>query len=109
MTLHHPVLTSGLLSAAVAIALMAAVGLWVMRGPFNKLHYVAPVSLLSSVLIAVAVIVERPLTPSTVKVIVIAFLLFVSGPVTTHLTARAARHRRVRKLDIKREEAGTRS
>ena len=109
MTLNHPVFTACILGAAVTIALLAAGGFWLMRGAFNKLHYVAPVTLFSTVLVALAVVVEHPAAPATAKVVATALLLVVGGPVVTHLTARAARHRRRGELDIKQEEAGSRS
>ncbi len=81
------------LAAAVLIVLASSVGVLVMRGAFNKLHYVAPVTTVAPVLIALAVLAQSGLSADSAQAwLAIAFLV-VAGPFLSHATVRAARTR----------------
>lgn len=77
----------------VGIELLGCLGVLVMRGVYDRLHYTGPASL-GAVLIAAAVVVREGLISqiSTKAVLTAAILLAVS-PILVHVTARSARLR----------------
>ena len=82
-----------LLYAAVATGLFSAIGLLVMKGLNERLHYLAPPSTLTVFLIAAAIAVQEGFSQATAKAILSAVALALMNPVLTHATARAARIR----------------
>ena len=82
-----------LLYAAVATGLFSAIGLLVMKGLNDRLHYLGPPSTLGVFLIAAAIAVQEGLSAATTKAMLIAAALAVMNAVLTHATARAARVR----------------
>ena len=87
-----PIITV-LLYVAVATAIFSAIGLLVMKGLNENLHYLGPLSTLSVFLIAAAIAVEEGWSVATTKAILCAVALALMNPVLTHATARAARIR----------------
>jgi multicomponent Na+:H+ antiporter subunit G len=83
------VLTVGVLLFALTTA-----GLLVARGLLDRIHYLAPGTLIGSVAITLAVLVHEGFTQAGVKAILIMILLVFSNPVLSHATARAYRIRR---------------
>ena len=79
--------------AAVAIALFSTLGLLVMKGVNERLHYLAPPSSLSAFFIAAAIALEEGWSEATIKAILSAVALALMNAVLTHATARAARIR----------------
>ena len=86
-------ITNILLYAAVATALFSTVGLLVMKGVNERLHYLAPPSTVSVSLIAVAIALQEGLSQATTKAALSAVALALMNAVLTHATARAARIR----------------
>jgi monovalent cation/proton antiporter MnhG/PhaG subunit len=82
-----------LLGVGVASVLISCLGVLVMREALDRLHYTAPASTVAPVLIAVAVLVEEPLSSAGIKAVMVAVLIVVTTPALTHATARAARIR----------------
>jgi monovalent cation/proton antiporter MnhG/PhaG subunit len=82
-----------LLGLAVAVVLMASLGVLVMRDVYQKLHFVTPISLIAPALVAVAVLVQQGYSENTVETWLVLLFLFVAGPFLTHATIRAARIR----------------
>ena len=82
-----------LLYAAVVTALLSAIGLLVMKSVNERLHYLAPVSTISTFLIAVAIFIQEGLSEASAKSLMSALALALMNPVLTHATARAARIR----------------
>jgi multisubunit Na+/H+ antiporter MnhG subunit len=80
----------GLLAIAVAVELIACFGVSVMRGTYDRLHYLAPTSL-GAVLIAAAIWVREGPSMIALKATLIAAFLLVSSPALAHVTVRAAR------------------
>jgi multisubunit Na+/H+ antiporter MnhG subunit len=79
-----------LLGMGVALELVSALGVALMGGVYDRLHYVAP-SALGAVLIVAAIWVrEGPSTIALEGTLLAAFLL-VCSPALAHGTARAAR------------------
>jgi multicomponent Na+:H+ antiporter subunit G len=83
-----------LLVLGVGIELACCVGVLVMRGVYDKLHYTAPASTLGALAIAGAVLLRESLVQFGIKALLVALALLVTNPVLSHATARAARIRR---------------
>jgi multicomponent Na+:H+ antiporter subunit G len=64
-----------------------------MQGTQNKLHFLAPVSVVGAGAIAVAVVVERLFDTRGVKALLVFGILAVLNPVLVHATSRATRAR----------------
>lgn len=82
-----------LLALGVGAALMSAVGLLASRSPYDQLHFTGPVTVISPIAIAAAVLVEEPLSSAGIKAVLVALFMVATGPVLIHATARAARIR----------------
>jgi len=80
-----------LLAVGVGVAVAATAGVLLMRNPLDRLHYVTPVSVVSAVVLAVAVVVKESFDARGLKAILVAVTLLFLGPVLTQATARAAR------------------
>jgi monovalent cation/proton antiporter MnhG/PhaG subunit len=83
---------SVVLFAGVAILLLCALGLLVMRSPYDRLHY-ASASAWGVTLLAVAIFVQESWSLIADKALLAAFVLVICGPALAHATARAARMR----------------
>jgi monovalent cation/proton antiporter MnhG/PhaG subunit len=87
------ILVAVLLILGVGIELVCCLGVLVMRGVYDRLHYTGPASF-GAVLIAAAVVIrEGLLSQIGAKAVLIAVVLLVVSPVLVHVTARAARLR----------------
>ena len=87
------VLVTVLLVVAVLAVLISCLGMLVMRDALDQLHFTAPAATIAPVAVAVAVLLEEPLSSAGVKAVIVAVLLIVTTPVLSHATARAARIR----------------
>jgi multicomponent Na+:H+ antiporter subunit G len=83
---------SVLLFAGVALAVLAALGVVLMRDAFERLHFLAPASL-SAGCVAAAVVVQESFSLIGNKAIALAVFLLVTSPVLGHVTARALYNR----------------
>lgn len=82
-----------LLGLAVAVVLASSVGVMVMRDTYQKLHYLAPASIVAPVLVALAVLVHQGYSQNTTETWLTLLFVVIGSPVLTHATARAARIR----------------
>jgi multicomponent Na+:H+ antiporter subunit G len=87
------ILVAVLLVVAVVAVLISCIGMVVMRDALDQLHFTAPAATIAPVAVAVAVLLEEPLSSAGVKAVIVAVLLIVTTPVLSHATARAARIR----------------
>lgn len=82
-----------LVAFLVLLVLLAAgvssLGVLVARDAFDRLHYLGPVTIVGSLAVLLAVLVQEGFTSMTGKVAVVALILLATGPVTTHAIARA--------------------
>lgn len=79
-----------LLGTAVVVAALSCIGIHVMRTAMQRLHYIGPLTMVSPVLIGVAIAIARnSYSGAGFKALFIAAVLVVFGPVLTHQTARA--------------------
>jgi multisubunit Na+/H+ antiporter MnhG subunit len=82
-----------LLAGGVAVQLLSCVGLLVAASPLDRLHLVAPATVLGGPLVCAAVLVNESFSLGGVHAIVIGATLLATGPVITHVIARAVRLR----------------
>jgi multisubunit Na+/H+ antiporter MnhG subunit len=82
-----------LLAVGVASAVLSVLGVAVMRDAYDRLHYLAPVSLVGSLAVATAVVVKEALNARGIKALIVAAALAGLNPLLVHATARAARVR----------------
>lgn len=82
-----------LLVAGVAVLVMSCLGVLLVAGAYEKLHFAAPASSLGGLLVGVALAVQVATFTSAVKDLFTVLVLAVTGPVVTTATARAVRAR----------------
>ena len=78
-----------LLFTGVALELAAALGVVVMRGVMQRLHY-AGLAMVGTIPIAAAVVVRESFTLASFGPLLLVVYLLASAPVLAHVTARAA-------------------
>ena len=86
-----------LLVLATVVCLLSSIGILVMRGVYDKLHYLAPAAILGTGAVVAAVIVEEGFGSSAIKALLVLLVMLISNPVLTHAAARANRLRERRK------------
>ena len=79
-----------LLVAGVALMLLSCLGLVVMRGTLDRLHYAAPAGF-GALLVAIAITVEESFSLIGNKALAVGVFVVLSGIVLVHVTARAVR------------------
>jgi monovalent cation/proton antiporter MnhG/PhaG subunit len=87
------VIAGVLLFGGVAVLLLCAIGVVVMRDSLDRLHCASAASF-GVLLIAVGVVVQESFSLIGNKALAIAVLLLVTNPVLAHATARTIRIRR---------------
>jgi multisubunit Na+/H+ antiporter MnhG subunit len=99
------VVVAVLVVIAVLAGALSCVGVLVARSPYDSLHFTAPASVVSPVLLAIAVVIEEGIgSQAGIKSILVALLLIVLNTVLVHATARAARIRAAGKWTLEPEE-----
>jgi len=83
-----------LLGLAVAVALAATLGVITARDNLDRLHFLTPVSIVSTGLVAVAVVTREALDARGLKALMVVGAFCLLGPVLNQATARALRVRR---------------
>lgn len=83
------VIASILLALSVFFAVIGAIGMWLMRDPYQRLHYITLPCSVSSGLLTVAVLLHDPQKQAAAKVALVALVLFLMNGVVTQATARA--------------------
>lgn len=86
------VLAALLMFAGVAVRALCCVGVARMPSALAALHYASPAGV-AAVLIAAGLLVREGLSQASGRGLMVAGLLFVSGPVVTHVSARAVARR----------------
>lgn len=86
-------LALALLWAGVGIAVLAAVRAVLARTPYNRLHYLTPVTTMANPLIALALAIDTGWHMASIEILVISALLAASGPVLGAATMRVAAQR----------------
>jgi multisubunit Na+/H+ antiporter MnhG subunit len=102
------VVVAGLVGVAVLIGVLSCVGVFVSRDPYDSLHFTGPASVVSPVLIAIAIVIEEGIgSQAGIKSILVALLLIVLNTVLVHATARAARIRAAGRWQLEPDEKAT--
>lgn len=83
------VLVDLLLGLAVAVVLISAAGVLLMRDAYQKVHYVTPISVVAPVLTGLAIGVQSGWTISTGQSWLVVALMVIASPVLAHATVRA--------------------
>ena len=102
--MHHWLIASILVWAAVAIAVIYSVGVAVMRSALERLHFSAIITTFSAWLMVVAVWLDDPNWQARLKVICVAVILGVMNSILSHATARAIRIRQAKHFEPQRED-----
>jgi multisubunit Na+/H+ antiporter MnhG subunit len=89
-----------LLVGGVVVQVLACVGVLVARTTLDRLHLVAPASVAGATLVCAAIVVNESLSQGGIHAIVTGAILLATGPVLTHVTARAARIRATQGLVV---------
>ncbi|HEX8947599.1 MAG TPA: monovalent cation/H(+) antiporter subunit G [Dissulfurispiraceae bacterium] len=86
-----------LLALGAAVSLACSIGVMVMRGVYDKLHYLAPAGIIGTASVAAAIILrEGVLSQAGIKSFLVFLVLLISGPVITQAASRAERVRAMR-------------
>jgi multisubunit Na+/H+ antiporter MnhG subunit len=96
--------TGVLVALAFLSVLLSSAGLVAAKTGWDKLHYTGPANIVGPVAIAAAVLVEDSVTSASVKAVLAAVVLLVTGPALVHATGRAARVREHGRFVILSEE-----
>ena len=83
-----------LLGFAALVLLLSVVGLFAMRDPVDKLHYVTPATTLAPIAIALAIAIEDGLTSQAgLKSLCVALAIVATSPIVSYATLRAIQTR----------------
>ena len=93
-----------LLGVGAGLELLCCLGIFLVRDVFDRLHYAMAATTLGPILIAAAIVVRESLTQPGINAILVAALLFLLGPVVATATARAARMRRLGRVEASAQE-----
>jgi monovalent cation/proton antiporter MnhG/PhaG subunit len=91
--IQHPYITGSLLAVVVILTFLCAVGLLVMRDPYQRMQFATPVVSIAILLITASIWIEDPHWQARIKSAMIALLLFLMNSILSHATARAIRLR----------------
>lgn len=83
------------LGLAVAIVIVSALGVLVMRDSYQKLHFASPAALVSPVLVTFAVWLYVGNKATTMEAVLALLFIVIASPFLTHATIRAARIRQI--------------
>ena len=86
------VLVMLLLILGVGFVLISSLGVLVMRGTFDRLHYTDTAGF-GAVLFGAAIVVREGFSEISVKAVLLAVVFLVFSPVLAHVVGRAARLR----------------
>ncbi len=89
MSLRH-IITEVFLWLGVALLLLSALGVVVMRDPLDRLHFPA-VSAAGALSVAIAVVVEKSFSLVGDESLLMTVFLVVVSPILTHAIGRAVR------------------
>ena len=87
------IVIDALLTLAALVALGSVVGLVAARDDLDRLHFLAPASVASPVLVAAAVVAREAFDGRAVKALLVAGFFLVLNPILSQATARAQRVR----------------
>lgn len=77
------------LSFASLVCALSSLGLLLMRGFYDKLHYLAPPAVLGLGAVTLAIFLEEGFSSATLKAVLVFAVTLISNPVITYAAARA--------------------
>jgi len=80
-----------LLALGVLVTLLSVLGMWRMRDPYQKMHYIAAPAFLSAGCFTAAIFLQDGLKPEGFKALVTTVVLIGMNSAVTHAAARALR------------------
>jgi monovalent cation/proton antiporter MnhG/PhaG subunit len=81
------------LAVGIFTALLCCLGVAVMKNPYERMHFMAPVSTVSAAAVLIALVIQEGWGQAVIKMSLILLVLFLTNAVLAHATARAARVR----------------
>jgi multicomponent Na+:H+ antiporter subunit G len=78
-----------LLVLAVIIELASALGVLLMPTALDRLHFLGPATIIPPLAVAAAVWLKHGVDQSSIKATLVLVFVVVTGPVLSHVTARA--------------------
>jgi monovalent cation/proton antiporter MnhG/PhaG subunit len=107
VTVHdlRPALSIVLLILGVGVEVICCIGVLVMEGAYDKLHYTGPAASVGAFLIASSIIARESMDQAGLKALLCAAILIVANPVVTHATGRALHVRRADRIEPGRDLA----
>jgi multicomponent Na+:H+ antiporter subunit G len=93
-------IAGALLVTGVGVQVLACVGLLLARDTFDRLHLVAPATVLGGPLVCGAILVNESFSQGGIHAVIVGCILLATGPVLAHVTARAARIRATQGLVV---------
>ncbi|HJV64418.1 MAG TPA: monovalent cation/H(+) antiporter subunit G [Geomonas sp.] len=78
-----------LLALALLVCGFSALGLLVMKGFYNKLHYLAPPAVVATALVALAIVLQEGMGAVAIKAGLVLLVMVISNPILTFAAARA--------------------
>jgi multisubunit Na+/H+ antiporter MnhG subunit len=97
------ILVALLLGLASGVALLSAVGAWLVREDLPRIHLAAPAAVFSIPLVGVVICFEDPWTPAMAKTLAVCVLSMTLSPLAGYALGRAAHHRLARAEADERE------
>ena len=86
----HGVAVAALLVLAAGIVVLCSAGVATAPTVYDRIHLLGPAAMVAPPLVAAAVVTQEGLSPLGIKAMLVVLVLWVTGPVLTHATARAA-------------------
>jgi multisubunit Na+/H+ antiporter MnhG subunit len=80
-----------LLGAGVLITLLSVLGMWRMRDPYQRMHFISAPAALSPAFFTAAIFLQDGLKPEAFKALITTFVLIGMNTAVTHAAARAWR------------------
>jgi multisubunit Na+/H+ antiporter MnhG subunit len=87
-----------LLTLATLAAIVSVVGVWVAPDVWSRLHYLAPVAVVATTLVAIAVVGTEAFDTRGLKSLLVAAILAAGNALLVHQTARVVRVRQEHKV-----------
>lgn len=91
-----------LLILTVVVCALSCLGLLMMKGFYNKLHYLAPPAILGTAAVAAAIVIQEGITATAIKAGLVLLVMAITNPI---ITFAAARTNHIRNLQTEGEEA----
>lgn len=86
----HGVAVAALLAMAAVVVVLCAAGVATAPTVYDRIHLVGPAAMVAPPLVAAAVVTQEGLSPLGIKAMLVVVVLWITGPVLTHATARVA-------------------